>query len=165
MHYTLSYSSALTFKIAITTASCSASFIIYTLKHQLYCIFSFKKLAALLEEEIGSHSHSNMDLQSESLLDEEVPNCSKDADVSSIVKDLLYPSIDVLRSKSLRKILYVGERLYQEAKALDEKISPFEANIRRTYFHVKSLDFDQLENWHHYLDFVEVQGDFDWVGF
>ncbi|URE38834.1 HAT [Musa troglodytarum] len=34
---------------------------------------------------------------------------------------------------------------------------------RRNYFHVKPLDSGQLENWHHYLDFVETQGDFDWI--
>ncbi|PON41745.1 HAT (Half-A-TPR) repeat, partial [Parasponia andersonii] len=125
---------------------------------------SFKKLAALCNKELGCASNCAADLQSGSFLDDEVPKRYRMDEISCVIKDLLEPSISLGRSKALlQKYLYIGEQLYQESCRLDEKISTFENNIRRSYFHVKSVDVDQLENWHHYLDFIEMQGDFDWV--
>ncbi|KAK9238305.1 hypothetical protein V1525DRAFT_401668 [Lipomyces kononenkoae] len=37
---------------------------------------------------------------------------------------------------------------------------PFEAEIKRPYFHVKSLDETEMVNWRRYLDFEETEGDF-----
>ncbi|XP_048318229.1 pre-mRNA-processing factor 39-2 isoform X1 [Ziziphus jujuba] len=119
---------------------------------------SFKRLGALWEEEMGCHGSSTLD-QSEPLSNEEV---HKDQ-ISCVVKELLEPSIGLASSKALHKYLTIGELLYREACQLDEKIVTFETNIRRSYFHVKSLDANQLENWHRYVDFVEKQGDFDWA--
>ncbi|KAI1297040.1 hypothetical protein EDD11_007250 [Mortierella claussenii] len=36
---------------------------------------------------------------------------------------------------------------------------PFEAEIKRPYFHVKPMDLPQLANWRRYLDFEEAEGD------
>lgn len=129
-------------------------------KTLIHILFSFKRLGALWEEEMGCHGSSTLD-QSEPLSNEEV---HKDQ-ISCVVKELLEPSIGLASSKALHKYLTIGELLYREACQLDEKIVTFETNIRRSYFHVKSLDANQLENWHRYVDFVEKQGDFDWVCF
>lgn len=115
---------------------------------------------------MGCESNHSADSLLGSLIDYEVPKSYSGHDISSVVKDLFEPSISFARSKTLlQKYLYIGEHLYNEASQMDERISSFEANIRRSYFHVKPLDVDQLENWHHYLDFVEMQEDFDWVWF
>lgn len=114
---------------------------------------------------MGSHGTSAVDFLSEPLPDEEVRKCNWDDQISCVVKDLLEPSSGLGGSKALQKYLSIGEHLYQEARQLNEKIVSFETKIRRSYFHVKALDVDQLENWHQYLDFVEMQGDFDWVCF
>lgn len=101
----------------------------------------------------------------EPVLDSKAPIWFKNEEISCIIKDLLDPTAGFAKSKALQKYLLMGELFYKEACQLNEKICCFEANIRRSYFHVKPLDSSQLENWHHYLDFVEMQGDFDWVWF
>ncbi|KAF4385970.1 hypothetical protein G4B88_031105 [Cannabis sativa] len=122
---------------------------------------SFKKLANLCTKEVGCEA---VDSCSGSSLEDEVPKSYTTTEISSVINELLEPSISLTRSKSLlQKYLYIGEQLYREACQLEEKISTFEMKIRRSYFHVKSLDADQLENWHRYLDFVGMQGDFDWA--
>lgn len=131
-------------------------------KALIHIFFSFKRLGALWEEEMGCHGSSTMN-QSEPLSNDEVRKGYRKDEISCVVKELLEPSIGLARSKALHKYLSIGESLYREACQLDEKIVTFETNIRRSYFHVKSLDVNQLENWHKYLDFVEMQGDFDWV--
>ncbi|KAF3449858.1 hypothetical protein FNV43_RR05937 [Rhamnella rubrinervis] len=123
---------------------------------------SFKRLAMLWEEEMGCRGTSAVDFLSEPLTDE-VHKCYQDDQISCVIKDLLEPSSGLGVSKALQKYLSIGERLYQEAHQLNEKIGSFETKIRRSYFHVKPLDADQLENWHQYLNFVEMQGDFDWT--
>lgn len=125
--------------------------------HQYYD--SFKKLVTIWEEEPGCHGDSVVKLQPETGLDEELIAPEND-EVSFVINDLLEPST---RSEAIKKYLSIGEHLYQSASQLDLKIDCFEQNILRTYFHVKPLDDDQLENWHHYLDFVEMNGDFDWA--
>lgn len=101
---------------------------------------------------------------------EVVSNCEmievkayKGHEISSVIADLLAPSVELPIANTLKKYLSAGEYFYQKASDLDSKIKCFENCIRRPYFHVKLLDDVQLENWHHYLDFVEMQGDFDWV--
>lgn len=132
-------------------------------KHEFHVFFSLKKFAASCEEEMKCHSSSAVDLQSETGLESEVPTFYRDGEIALVAQDLLDPAIGLERSKALQKYIYVGKQLYQEACRLDETIHTFEINIRRSYFHVKAIDAGQLENWHHYLDFVEIQGDFDWV--
>jgi pre-mRNA-processing factor 39 len=119
-------------------------------------------LVAFLEKEMECQSILAVEkLEAEPVLDNKVSICVKNDEISSIVKDLLDPSAGIARSKALQKYLLVGEWLYKEACQLAENFCCFEANIRRFYFHVKPLDASQMENWHRYLDFVEMQGDFD----
>lgn len=132
-------------------------------RHEFHVFFSLKKFAASCEEEMKCQSSFTVDLQSETVLDSEAPTFYRDDEIALVAKDLLDPAIGLESSKALQKYIYVGKQLYQEACRLDETISTFEINIRRSYFHVKPIDVGQLENWHHYLDFVEIQGDFDWV--
>lgn len=117
------------------------------------------------EKELGCNDTTAVDLLSEPLTDEEVHKCYRNDQISCVIKELLEPPSGLTRSKALHKYLSIGEHLYKEARQLNEKIDTFETKIRRSYFHVKPLDVDQLENWHQYLDFVEMQGDFDWVCF
>lgn len=41
----------------------------------------------------------------------------------------------------------------------------YESEIKRPYFHVNELDEPQLVNWRKYLDFEEVEGDFNRISF
>ncbi|KAI9127398.1 hypothetical protein K1719_001957 [Acacia pycnantha] len=129
--------------------------------HQYYD--SFKKLVTLLEEDMASQGYSTKEFQSESLLDGGISISCKDDDIYCIIKDMMDSSIGLKRLTALKKFKNLGEQLYHDAYQLDLKICSFEANIQRSYFHVKPLDASQLQNWHHYLDFVEQQGDFDWA--
>lgn len=124
-------------------------------------VFSFQKLAATWKEEM--QCSNDMDLLSDPRVENEVSSCHTDAEISCIIKDLLDASTGMDGTKALAKYLSIGKQFYQEASDLDEKILHFEAGIRRPYFHVKELDTSQLENWHEYLNFVEMHGDFDWV--
>nr|KYP76874.1 Pre-mRNA-processing factor 39 [Cajanus cajan] len=89
--------------------------------------------------------------------------CYKDDEVSCIIKDMMDSSVGLTSSIALKRYRAIGELLYRNACELYSKISSFEANIRRHYFHVRPLDANQLQNWHNYLDFIELQGDFDWA--
>lgn len=120
-------------------------------------------MAGAWKEELECESDSAMEFQSELVLEGEVPAYYKDDETSSVIKDLLDPSVDLVRSKAIQKYRFIGEQIYKEASQLDEKINCFENLIRRPYFHVKPLDDIQLKNWHDYLSFAEKQGDFDWV--
>ncbi|KAL2343223.1 hypothetical protein Fmac_004508 [Flemingia macrophylla] len=126
--------------------------------HQYY--HSFKKLLTFLEEGIGS-----LELQSEQCFDGEVPRtkCYKDGDICCTIKDMIDSSVGLTSSIALKRYRAIGELLYCNACELYSKISSYEANIRRQYFHVRPLDANQLQNWHNYLDFIELQGDFDWA--
>ncbi|KAG5025253.1 hypothetical protein JHK86_021167 [Glycine max] len=126
--------------------------------HQYYD--SFKKLLTFLEEGIAS-----LELQSESCFDGEIPmtTCYKDDEIYCIINDIMDSSVGLTSSIALKRYRVIGELLYHKACELYSKISPFEANIRRHYFHVRPLDANQLQNWHNYLDFIEPQGDFDWA--
>ncbi|XP_022639460.1 uncharacterized protein LOC106768678 isoform X2 [Vigna radiata var. radiata] len=126
--------------------------------HQYYD--SFKKLLTILEEGIGNH-----ELQSETCFDCELPmtTCHKDGEIYHIIEDMMDSSVGLTSSVALKRYRAIGEMLYHNACELYSKISPFEASIRRHYFHVQPLDANQLQNWHNYLDFIELQGDFDWA--
>ncbi|XP_052884174.1 pre-mRNA-processing factor 39-2 isoform X2 [Gossypium arboreum] len=122
---------------------------------------SFQKLAATWKEEM--QCPNDMDLLSDPRVENEVSSCRTDAEISCIIKDLLDASTGMDGTKALAKYLSIGKQFYREASELDEKIHHFEAGIRRPYFHVKELDISQLENWHEYLNFVDMHGDFDWA--
>ncbi|XP_017408166.1 pre-mRNA-processing factor 39-2 isoform X3 [Vigna angularis] len=123
-------------------------------------IRSFKKLLTILEEGIANH-----ELQSETCFDCEIPmvTCYKDGEIYHIINDMMDSSVGLTSSVALKRYRAIGEMLYHNACELYSKISPFEASIRRHYFHVQPLDANQLQNWHNYLDFIELQGDFDWA--
>lgn len=87
-----------------------------------------------------------------------------DEEISIVIRDLMGPSSSSAVSKALYAYLSIGEQFYQDSQKLMGKISCFEMQIRRPYFHVKPLDTNQLDNWHAYLNFAETYGDFDWVG-
>ncbi|MED6106430.1 hypothetical protein PIB30_004662 [Stylosanthes scabra] len=124
---------------------------------------SFKKLLTLLEGGIASLNSSPKELQSEPSFYGEIPIHCKHDKIYCIIKDMMDSSSGLTRSIALKKYRIIGEQLYQRAHELDLKISPFEANIQRNYFHVQPLDNSQLQNWHDYLDFIELQEDFDWA--
>lgn len=92
-----------------------------------------------------------------------VPKRHTDDEISIVIRDLMGPSSSLAVSKALHAYLSIGEQFYQVSRQLMEKISCFETHIRRSYFHVNTLDTNQLDNWHAYLSFAETYGDFDWV--
>lgn len=124
-------------------------------------VFSFQKLVATWKEEMQCPNH--MDLLSDPRVENEVSSCHTDAEISCIIKELLDASSGMDGTEALAKYLSIGKQFYREASELDEKIHHFEAGIQRPYFHVKELDISQLENWHEYLNFVDMHGDFDWA--
>ncbi|XP_073142217.1 pre-mRNA-processing factor 39-1 isoform X1 [Henckelia pumila] len=66
-------------------------------------------------------------------------------------------------AEELEKYIAIREEIYKKAKEFDAKIISFETSIRRPYFHVRPLNTAELENWHAYLDFIEVEDDFNKV--
>ncbi|WJX47347.1 hypothetical protein P8452_34048 [Trifolium repens] len=130
--------------------------------HQYYD--SFKKLLTLLEEGMTSLDNSPKESQSEPF-DGEIPmtTCCNDDKTYCIIKDMVDSSVGLTSSIALKKYRIIGEQLYHNACELYSKISSFEGNIQRYYFDVRPLDSNQLQNWHDYLDFIELQGDFDWA--
>lgn len=120
-------------------------------------------MAATWKEEIECLGDSSMDLQFIPSTENEIPRDCTDDEITHIIEDLLDPPIGLDGSKALQKYLSIGKQFYEEACQLDEKIKCFENHIRRPYFHPKPLDVSQLDNWHEYLNFVEMHGDFDWV--
>lgn len=98
-----------------------------------------------------------------SVLANELPAVCTDDEILGIIKDLLDESDSFSKTKAWHKYKLLGECLHAKSCLLDEKIHCFEDQVHNTYFHIKPLDRKELENWHQYLDFVEEQGDFDWV--
>ncbi|XP_028113670.1 uncharacterized protein LOC114311708 isoform X4 [Camellia sinensis] len=121
---------------------------------------NFKKFVAILEEEMKQHNNC-IDMESEAAPDDAVSMLEDE--VSCVINNLLDPLTGFFRYKALQKYISIGEQFYQEACEVERKIHCFETNIQRPYFHVMALDENQLENWHCYLDFVEMQEDFDWA--
>ncbi|KAI3682635.1 hypothetical protein L1987_82748 [Smallanthus sonchifolius] len=66
-------------------------------------------------------------------------------------------------AEELEGYIAIREELYRKAKEFESKIIDFETAIRRPYFHVRPLNAAELENWHHYLDFIEGCDDFNKV--
>lgn len=97
------------------------------------------------------------------LLPIELPEVCTDDEILGIIKDLLDESDNLSKTKAWHRYKLLGESLHEKSCHLDEKIHCFEDQIHRTYFHIKPLNRTELENWHQYLDFVEEQGDFEWV--
>ncbi|XP_026395144.1 probable serine/threonine-protein kinase mps1 isoform X3 [Papaver somniferum] len=124
---------------------------------------SFKKFSTIWKEEIVSQGSAVTDIQPGS--DFEITDVAayEDEDILGVIKDLLDPALGMRRLNALEKYLSVGEQFYHNASQIDADIRCFEGCVKRPYFHVKPLDLSQLENWHYYLDFVEMQGDFDWT--
>lgn len=118
-----------------------------------------------MEEGITSQDNPRTELQSESCIDGEIlmTTCCNEDKIYCIIKDMADSSVGLTSSIALKKYRIFGEQLYHKACDLYSKISSFEANILRYYFDVRPLDANQLQNWHDYLDFIELQGDFDWV--
>lgn len=113
---------------------------------------------------ITSLDNSPKESQSEPCFDGEISMaCCKDDKIYYIIKDMMDSSVGLASSIALKKYKIIGEHLYHNACELYSNISSFEANIQRYYFDVRPLDANQLQNWHDYLDFIELQGDFDWV--
>lgn len=50
-------------------------------------------------------------------------------------------------------------KVYKETQEGTNKRWVYEAEIKRSYFHIKPLDRPQLQNWNKYLDFEESAGD------
>ncbi|KAK3435586.1 hypothetical protein EUGRSUZ_C00013 [Eucalyptus grandis] len=110
-----------------------------------------------------STSEPDLEFNHESEIQSEVQIFYKDEEIANVAGNLLGSSNGLDRSRALHKYMKIGEKLYKESHQMDEKIRGFESCIRRSYFHMKPLDDNQVENWHKYLDFVEKQEDFDWV--
>ncbi|KAI3947372.1 hypothetical protein MKX01_004206 [Papaver californicum] len=124
---------------------------------------SFKKFSTIWKEEIVFQGTAVTDIQPGS--DFEITDVAayEDEDIPGVIKDLLDPAVGMRRRNALEKYLSVGEQFYHNASQIDADIRCFEGCVKRPYFHVKLLDLSQLENWHYYLDFVEMQGNFDWT--
>lgn len=126
-------------------------------------LFSFKKLVTICKKEIVSISQPDLGFNHEKEIQGKVQTFYKDEEIASVVGNLLGSSNGLDRSRALHKYMKIGEKFYKESHQMDEQICGFESCIRRSYFHMKPLDDNQVENWHTYLDFVEKQEDFDWV--
>jgi pre-mRNA-processing factor 39 len=124
---------------------------------------NFRKIAASLKEKIKCRIDVNGDLSSDPMEEDLVHTRHTDEEISIVVRELMGPSSSSAVSKALHTYLSIGEQFYQDSRQLMEKISCFETQIRRPYFHVKPLDTNQLDNWHAYLSFGETYGDFDWA--
>ncbi|MBE7180685.1 MAG: hypothetical protein INR71_05655, partial [Terriglobus roseus] len=55
--------------------------------------------------------------------------------------------------------------IFQKTQAETTKRWTYEQEIKRPYFHVTELDEPQLANWRKYLDFEEVEGDYQRIVF
>lgn len=80
------------------------------------------------------------------------------ADTVYVSKVEMHYSIQCEEAKQqrLREIAGRYERTVKEFN----KRKGFELTIKRSFFHAKSLDEDQLSNWRKYLEFEEAQGDY-----
>ncbi|KAJ0240657.1 Tetratricopeptide repeat [Hirschfeldia incana] len=126
---------------------------------------NFRKIAASLKEKINCGIDVNGDLSSDPMEEEDLVPAPRhsDEEISVVIRDLMGPSSSSAVAKALHAYLSIGEQFYQDSQGLTEKISCFETQIRRPYFHPNQLDTNQLDNWHKYLSFAETYGDFDWA--
>ncbi|OVA01421.1 RNA-processing protein [Macleaya cordata] len=124
---------------------------------------SFKKLTTIWEEEVEFEGTGVTEVLLEADFDITDVAAYGDEDIPGVIRDLFDPTIGLRRRNALEKYLSVGAQFYQKASQIDAEIHSFESRIKRPYFHIKPLDVSQLENWHYYLDFIEMHGDFDWT--
>ncbi|KAJ6819943.1 uncharacterized protein M6B38_398540 [Iris pallida] len=126
---------------------------------KLYSYYeSFKNLVAVWEEEMGCDKNS---MTPPETVSSEITDANACAEILNLFRDTHQGGLG--GSNTAKKYLSLGELFYQKSSQIDKKINCYESCISRPYFHVKPLDDTQLENWHKYLDFVETQGDFDWI--
>ncbi|KAG2261864.1 hypothetical protein Bca52824_068943 [Brassica carinata] len=151
---------AATYSVAVWLDYCTFAVAAYEDPHD---VCSFRKIAASLKEKIKCRLDVNGDLSSDPMEDDLVPTRHSNEEISVVIRDLMGPSSSLAVAKALHAYLSIGEQFYQDSQELKEKISCFETQIRRPYFHVKPLDTNQLDNWHKYLSFAETYGDFDWA--
>ncbi|KAK1309924.1 hypothetical protein QJS10_CPA08g01848 [Acorus calamus] len=149
-----------TYSVDVWVDYCSSAMLLFD---DLADVRSLKNLVAVFDEEIpledgGAPISSETDWNCETAL-----MAYEDYVSAGVVDDLLDLLAGSSEQKSLKKYVSVGEHVYYKASELDAKIHCFESRIKRHYFHVVPIDDKQLENWHQYLDFVEKQGDFDWI--
>lgn len=122
--------------------------------------FSFKKLIAIWDEEMGCEKNIKVENGSCEKINGEA---CKRAEITNLIANLLDLQDGLPKPSLLKKYLFVGELFYERSSRIDEMISSYEAHIRRPYYHIKPLDDCELENWHKYLEFMEMQEDLDWV--
>ncbi|XP_078175344.1 pre-mRNA-processing factor 39-2-like isoform X2 [Carex rostrata] len=121
---------------------------------------SFKKLASLLEEEASIQGIEFVSLSNQ---DGETVKNFEISDILSVIQGFTDANSHKMDTDMIKKYLWAGEEMYRRSCEIEKNIICYENNITRHYFHVKPLDDSQLENWHRYLDFVETQGDLDWM--
>lgn len=68
-------------------------------------------------------------------------------------------SEEQLEAEIRRLVIEASGLIYARTAEETNKRWPFEAEIKRPYFHVKPMDMPQLSNWRRYLDFEETEGD------
>uniref|UniRef100_A0A803M969 Pre-mRNA-processing factor 39 n=1 Tax=Chenopodium quinoa TaxID=63459 RepID=A0A803M969_CHEQI len=91
--------------------------------------------------------------------DTDVQESDKDGNPDTMEESSKPVSSGLTEAEELEKYIAIREEIYKKAKEADSKIIGFETAIRRPYFHVRPLNDAELENWHNYLDFIEVEGD------
>ncbi|XP_021763301.1 pre-mRNA-processing factor 39-like isoform X1 [Chenopodium quinoa] len=91
--------------------------------------------------------------------DIDVQESDKDVNPDTMEESSKPVSSGLTEAEELEKYIAIREEIYKKAKEADSKIIGFETAIRRPYFHVRPLNDAELENWHNYLDFIEVEGD------
>ncbi|KAH0869255.1 hypothetical protein HID58_076277 [Brassica napus] len=126
----------------------------YPSKNLHFYYKNFRKIAASLKEKIKCRIDVNGDLSSDPMEEDLVPTPHSDEEISVVIRDFMGPSSSFAVAKALHAYLSIGEQFYQDSEQLKEKISCFETQIRRPYFHVKPLDTNQLDNWHKLLSFM-----------
>ncbi|KAJ3452950.1 pre-mRNA-processing factor [Anaeramoeba flamelloides] len=62
--------------------------------------------------------------------------------------------IDMFR---LKKIMERHDKLYKSTSTRVNRVSFYESEIKRTFFHIKPLNYHQLNNWNQYINFAEDQ--------
>ncbi|KAF9914305.1 hypothetical protein BX616_008560 [Lobosporangium transversale] len=67
-------------------------------------------------------------------------------------------SQEQLETEIRQLIMEESAKVHANTAEETNKRWPFEAEIKRPYFHVKPMDMPQLANWRRYLDFEEAEG-------
>lgn len=96
--------------------------------------------------------------------------------LSSFRKELLQEPVDTIQAGAQKIKMERGEleierelrvrihnlhlEIFHKTQVAVTRRWPYEAEIKRPYFHVTELPFPELVNWRRYLDFEEIEGDF-----